>query len=90
MMRMRFNVWRVDIRWEKMKIELHPLWRVMVIVWTVPLLFGELTWRFLGGEFFGAILGLFLSSLKTFFDYLVVMYEHKTMSDIKRKNYRNF
>lgn len=89
-MKMTFNVWRVELKWGKMQMELHPLWRFMVIVWVIPPIFGELTWRFLGGEFFGIILGLFLSSLKTFFDYLVVMYEYKTMSDIQRKKYRSF
>ena len=87
-MRKRFNVWRVELKWGKMQMELHPIWIYMVIVWTMPPAFGELTWRLFGGEFFGVILGLFLSSLKTFFDYLVVMYEYKIMSDIQRKKYR--
>jgi len=90
MIRKRFNVWRVEIKWGRMKIELHPLWRFMIIVWVIPPIFGELTWRLLGGKYFGIVLGLFVSSLKTLFDYLVVIYEHRAMGEIKRKDYRSF
>ncbi len=75
------NVWTADIRWGSMKINLHPRWKVMLIVWVIPALIG-LLWGL-----FGLVAGLLVASLKTLFDYAVLMYDYRTVRDIKGKRF---
>jgi len=81
------NVWSADIKWGSMKIDLHPRWGIMLPVWVIPALIGEILWRFSGSKFFGLFVGLFISSLKTMFDYAVIMYDYRTVRDIKRRRF---
>lgn len=70
-----------------MKIDLHPRWIVIILVWVIPALAGWFLGLVMGGKFFGILLGLFISSLKTLFDYAVLMYEYRTVRDIKNKRF---
>jgi len=81
------NVWTADIKWGSMKIDLHPRWVVMISVWVIPALLGWLVGVATGGKFFGIVVGLFISSLKTLFDYAVLMYDYRTVRDIKEKRF---
>ncbi len=81
------NVWTADIKWGSMKIGLHPRWVVMVPVWVIPAILGWFGGAMAGGKFFGLIVGLFISSLKTLFDYAVLMYDYRTVRDIKEKRF---
>lgn len=81
------NVWTADIRWGSMKIDLHPRWIVMILVWVIPALVGWFLGLVMGGKFLGILLGLFISSLKTLFDYAVLMYEYRTVRDIKNRRF---
>ncbi|RLF64572.1 MAG: hypothetical protein DRN33_01880 [Thermoplasmata archaeon] len=81
------NVWKADIKWGSMKIDLHPRWGVMLPVWIIPALIVEVLWRLSGGGFFGLVVGLFISSLKTMFDYAVLMYDYRTVRDVKQRRF---
>ncbi|MFO8132876.1 MAG: hypothetical protein R6U10_02930 [Thermoplasmatota archaeon] len=81
----KYNVWRADIRWSCMKIHLHPEWKIMVPVWIIPAVVGEVIWRLMGGQLFGVIVGLFASSLKTLIDYAIVMLDCRTVTELKKR-----
>ncbi len=81
------NVWTADIKWNTLKIDLHPHWKMMVPVWVIPAFLGAVIGWVSGGTFFGLVAGLFISSLKTLFDYTVLMYEYRTVRDIKNKRF---
>lgn len=82
----KFNVWRADIRWSYMKIHLHPRWKVMLPVWILPAVAAEILWRLMGGQLFGVVVGLFISSIKTLIDYAVVMLDCRTVTDLKGRD----
>ncbi|MEA2054705.1 MAG: hypothetical protein U9O96_06320 [Candidatus Thermoplasmatota archaeon] len=81
------NVWTASIKWNSMKIDLHPRWKAMIPMWAIPALLCEILWRMSGGKFFGIVVGLFISSLKTLFDYAVLAYDYRTVRDIKHKKF---
>jgi len=83
----KFNVWRAEIKWSRMRVSLHPKWKAMIPTWMIPPLAGEAVWRLLGGALLGIVLGLFVSSLKTLFDYLLVMYECRTVGEVKQRKF---
>ncbi|RLF42390.1 MAG: hypothetical protein DRN17_07895 [Thermoplasmata archaeon] len=84
----KMNVWAADIKWGSMKIDLHPNWKIMIPWWTIPALLGEIICRYSGGgKFIGLFSGLFISSLKTMFDYAVLMYDYRTVRDVKRRRF---
>lgn len=85
MMLRKWNVWRADIRWTSMLVHLHPRWKIMIPVWTLPAIVAEVIWRFMGGQFFGIIVGLFGSSLKTLIDYVIVMLDCRMVTDLRRR-----
>ena len=85
-MRRKLNVWRADIRWNCMKIHLHPRWKTMLPVWILPAVIVEVLWRLMGGQFFGLIVGLFISSLKTLIDYAIVMLDCRTVTELKERD----
>ncbi len=84
-MRRKYNVWRADIRWTSMKIHLHPRWKIMLPVWILPAVIGEIIWQLMGGQIFGLIVGLFASSLKTLIDYAIVMLDRRTVTDLRKR-----
>jgi len=81
----KYNVWRADIRWSCMKIHLQPRWKVMLPVWIIPAVVGEVIWQLMGGQLFGLIVGLFASSLKTLIDYAIVMLDCRTVTELKKR-----
>jgi len=81
------NVWSADIKWGSMKIDLHPNWKMMISWWVIPSLIGEAICRYSSGKYVGLFVGLFISSLKTLFDYTVLMYDYRTVRDVKHKRF---
>ena len=69
-----------------MKIHLHPRWKTMLPVWILPAVIVEVLWRLMGGQFFGLIVGLFISSLKTLIDYAIVMLDCRTVTELKERD----
>ena len=69
-----------------MKIHLHPRWKTMLPVWILPALIAEILWRLMGGQFFGLIVGLFISSLKTLIDYAIIMLDCRTVTELKERD----
>jgi hypothetical protein len=68
-----------------MKIHLHPRWKIMLPVWILPAVIGEIIWQLMGGHIFGLIVGLFASSLKTLIDYAIVMLDRRTVTDLRKR-----
>lgn len=65
------KVWKK--RWD-VEFVIQPFWINLIIVWlTIPLFF-EIVGRMLGVEFFGLIIGLIVSSIKTAYDYIQIKY----------------
>ena len=69
-----------------MKIHLHPRWKTMLPVWILPAVIVEVLWRLMGGQFFGLIVGLFISSLKTLIDYAIIMLDCRTVTELKERD----
>jgi len=53
---------------------IQPFWANLIIIWITIPLFLELTARLFGIEYFGLVIGLIISSIKTAYDYIQIKY----------------